>query len=146
MPTAAKLVAALCLAVVAYITSEAIKPVMPPETNFGSFTWVNVVIGLGCGWVVTGSRADGGIGRAIGAGLTGVVALVFWGLAVQAVNEMVARSFKRRYDTATEAIASVFEIAADWGVYLGNQSVWMPLVIGAIVTGLLTGIASYRWR
>ena len=79
MPTAAKLFAALGLAAVGWFASEAIRPLMPPHTQFGWFNQVNVVLGLICGWRVTGRRVGGTFSEAISAGLTGVIALVFLG-------------------------------------------------------------------
>ena len=61
MPTAARLMAALCLAVVGLVVSEMVKPLMPESTDFGYFVQVNIVLGLGVGWFVMGRRAGRGI-------------------------------------------------------------------------------------
>lgn len=136
MPTAAKLVTALGLAAVGWLASEAVRPLLPEQTQFGWFNEVNVALGLVCGWVVTGSRMGHGISNAIGAGLTGGGALVFWGLLGQSVYRMLENSLARKYDGPMEGIVAVFEIGVDFGRYLADARVLGIVVIGGIVTGL----------
>lgn len=145
MPTAAKLVAAVLLALLGAATSEVIKQVTTEEINFGYFTLVNLVLGGACGWIIVGPRAGHGWSAAINNGVTGAVALVFWGLFVQGVNEMVRLSFKSRYDSIFEATASVFELMGKYGLFLLDANVIVLLVAGALVTGFATEVAERRW-
>lgn len=146
MPTAAKLIAALFLAALGFAVSELIKTQMPASTGFGRFSLVNAVIGFACGWVVVGTRAGRGYAAGISNGFTGVAALVFWGLFVQSANEMVIRSMKNRYDGAVEAFAAVFELFVRLGENLVNVPVISSLILGAVVTGLLSEFAARHWR
>ena len=143
MPDAAKLVAALGLAVLAFIVSGMIMPLFEEETNFGWFVWINVVLGLLCGWMIIGRRAGRGIVSAINVGLTGAVMLVFWGLFVQSCNEMVRIAMKNRYDGPFEALIAIFEIGAEWALLMSTVQIWGTLALGGIATGLL---AEYAWR
>lgn len=146
MPTAAKLIAAICLAALGFAVSELIKTQMPASTGFGRFSLVNAVIGFACGWIVVGGRAGRGFAAGISNGFTGVVALVFWGLFTQAANEMVIRSMKNRYDGVVEAFAAVFELCVRFGENLINLPVIVSLLIGAFLTGYLSEIAARHWR
>lgn len=146
MPTAAKLVAALCLAALGFGVSELIKTLMPASTAFGIFSIINAGLGLVIGWIVVGNRAGRGQAAAVGNGITGVVALVFWGLFVQAVNEMVEEAMKHQYDGPVEAFAATFEIMVDFGEVLLNPTVLLALICGALVTGFFSEIAAGRWR
>lgn len=146
MPTAAKLVAGLCLAALGYLVSDQIRLLLPANTDFGAFNYVNAAIGLLCGWLVIGSRAGRGTAAAIGNGFTGTMAMVVWGLFVQACNEMVAESLKRRYDTVVEAIASVFEHMIEFGQTMLVPEVILTLLVGGIATGLVAEFAAGRWR
>jgi len=146
MFTAAKLVAALCVAALGYVASDAIRPLMPDNTNFGMFNYVNTVIGFFCGWFVIGKRAGRGISSAISVGFTAAFALVVWGLFVQATNEMVDRSLKRRYDDPFEAIAAIFEIALEFGQKMLDPTVIVILLIGGILSGIVAEIAARAWR
>ena len=146
MPNAAKLVAAVGLAILAFIVSGMIRPLFEEGTNFGWFTHVNVLVGFLTGWVVVGPRAGRGIVSAINVGLTGPVVMVFWGLFVQSCNEMVRIAMKNRYDGAFEALVAVFEIGAEWALLMSTVPIWATLLVGGVITGLFTEYAWRTWR
>lgn len=146
MPTAAKLVAALCLAVLAFVTSELIKPLMPASTQFGLFSYVNTAIGLITGWLVVGNRAGRGQVAAVSNGLTGVVALVFWCLFVHSTNEMVDLAMRHRYDGPVEAAVGIFELIVKYGTVMIDVRVIGTLLFGALLTGFLSEVVAGRWR
>lgn len=149
MPDAARLVAAICLAIVAFFLSGLVMEVYRAEygeTNFGWFVQVNLVIGLLVGWISMGKRAGRGVSAAITNGVTGVFLLVLWGLFVQACNEMTRLAMKNRYDDAFEAIAAIFQIAAEWGLLLLTAPILGTMAVGAFVSGILTEYAWQRWR
>lgn len=151
MPDASRLVAAVCLAVVAYFLSGIVMGIFEahietPGYNFGWFVQVNIVIGIFVGWVSMGPRAGRGVSNAVTNGITGVFLLVLLGLFVQSCNEMVKLAMKNRYDGAFEAIGAVFEIGAEWGLLLLTVPVGIILAAGAIISGLLTEYAWRTWR
>ena len=146
MPTAAKLVAGLCLAVLAFATSELIKTILPASTDFGIFSILNAGIGFVCGWLIIGGRAGRGMSAAISNGFTGTVALVFWGLFIQAINEMTGLAMRHRYDGPIEAFAGTFEILVDFGQQIIEPRVILLLLVGGVVTGILAEFAAGRWR
>lgn len=146
MPNAAKLVAGMGLALLAFIVSGMIMPLFEEDTNFGYFTHVNLVLGFLTGWTVIGSRAGRGMVSAINVGLTGAVTLVFWGLFVQSCNEMTRLAMKNRYDGALEAIVAIFEIGAVWGILMSTFAIWSVLLIGGAIVGIATEYASRTWR
>ena len=106
MPTGARLMAAISLAVLAFILSGMVVPLMPESTDFGYFLPLNIVLGLLVGWSVMGRRAGRGITAAINNGLAGVFVLVLWAIFLQAANEMVRRALRNRYDDPFEAIVA----------------------------------------
>ncbi|MDJ0822329.1 MAG: TrgA family protein [Paracoccaceae bacterium] len=146
MPTAAKLIAGLCLAALAFATSELIKTLLPASTDFGIFSLLNTGIGFVCGWLIIGGRAGRGMSAAISNGFTGTVALVFWGLFIQAINEMTGLAMRHRYDGPVEALAAVFEILIEFGQQMIDPRVILLLLVGSIVSGVLTELAAGRWR
>ncbi|MFD1159541.1 TrgA family protein [Roseovarius aestuarii] len=145
MPTAAKIVAAICLAIIAWYASELFRPLMPDGTDFGWFNEVNVVLGLLSGWLVVGTRTGRSYFESFSAGLTGVAALVVWSLTVQSLNEMLKLALQRRYEGPVEAIVAMFEIAVDFGLRLLNFELIVVLLVGGIITGVLSEWASRRW-
>ena len=146
MPTAAKLVAAAGLGLVGWFASEAIRPLMPPETDFGVFNELNVLLGLVCGWRVIGTRVGGGISESIGIGLTGAAALVFWGLFFQSLNTMLDNALQRKYDGPFEGLVAIFKIGVEYGTVLVNGTVIGIIVIGGIGTGLVANWVHARNR
>lgn len=149
MPDAAKLVAAICLAITGFILSGLVMDAFSEvngETNFGYFVWVNVVLGVAVGWVSMGKRAGRGVSQAITNGITGVFLLILWGLFVQACNEMTRLAMKNRYDNAIEAVAAIFQIMAEWGLILLTVPIIGTSAVAAFVVGILTEYAWRTWR
>ncbi|MFD2741115.1 TrgA family protein [Sulfitobacter aestuarii] len=146
MPTAARLTAAVCLALVAFVVSGMIKPLWPESTDFGYFTQVNMLIGLCAGWIVMGARVGRGITAAIHNGLAGVFVLLIWGLGVQAIHEMMRLAMRNRYDNVFEAVTAVAQIAAKFGAQILTLPVALALIMGGVISGLMAEYADKRWR
>ncbi len=146
MPDAARLVAALSLALIAFIVSGLVMPLMPEGMDFGYFTWVNVGLGVLCGWIVMGKRAGRGITPAINNGVTGVLALLFWGLFVQGAYEMFRQAMRNRFDGPFEALGAIFTIGFDYGLTIMVPSIIWTLLVGGVLAGLATEFAWRQWR
>lgn len=146
MPDAARLVAAISMAILAFIVSGQIVPLMPDSTDFGYFLYVNIVLAALVGWIVMGRRAGRGVTSAINNGLTGMMVLVLWGLFIQGCNEMIRLAMRNRYDDPLEAIIAIFEIGAEYGLILLEPVVIGTLIAGAILAGLATEVAWRKWR
>ncbi len=146
MPNAARLVAAVCLALLAFIISGQIMPRMPEGTGFGYFTHVNVVLGVLCGWIIMGKRAGRGFTPGVNNGLTGMASLIFWGLFVQGTYEMVRQAMRNRFDGPFEALLAIFEIGLDYAKVLIAPNIILTALIGGVLAGLATEFAWRRWR
>ena len=146
MPTAAKAIAALCLAALGYLASEVVKTLLPEIENFGRFSEINALIGAIVGWIIVGKRAGRGTKDAIGNGLTGVAALLFWTLFFHASLEMFDLALKRRFDGPVEAFSAIFEIAIEYMGLLMNPMMIATLLIGALLTGYFSEYAARRWK
>ena len=146
MPTAARLAAAICLAVIGYILSLMVMPLMPESTNFGYFIPVNVVLGLLAGWFVMGRRAGRGSTAAINNGLTGVFVLLLWGVGVQSINEMIRLAMRNRYDGPFEAIVAVFQIGAEYAVIIATVPIAVVAIIASVFSGLIVEFAHKHGR
>ncbi len=146
MPTASRLVAALCLLVIAFLVSSMIINNGEEGKSYGWFTYVNMLLAVACGWVIMGKRAGRGWTAAVNNGLTGVAALVFWGLFVQGTYEMFSQAMRHRYGGPFEALLEIFKIGVAYGEQLLPSEILITLGIGAVVSGILTEIAFRRWR
>jgi len=146
MPDAARLASALSLALLAFIVSGQYMPLMPEGTDFGYFTWINVTLGVVCGWVTIGPRAGRGFTAAINNGLAGMAMMVFWALFVQGAYEMFSRAMRNRYDGPFEALGAIFVISIEYGWKMMVPHIMLTLVIGGILAGLAADYAKSRWR
>lgn len=146
-PSAANLVAAIMLAIVALMATSFIPPLLPEGMALKpNVYYVNTVLGLVVGWATIGSRTGRGWVSGINAGVTGAVMLVLVGLFVQAANEMTRLAMRNRYDNAMEAIVAIFQIMAEWGLMIMAMPVILTLLIGGAIAGLIGESAAQRWR
>ncbi|WP_299078662.1 TrgA family protein [uncultured Ruegeria sp.] len=146
MPSASRLVAAICLVVIAFLVSSMIIENGEEGKDYGYFTIVNIALGWICGWKVMGKRAGRGWTAGVNNGLTGVASLVFWALFVQGCYEMFRLAMRHRYDGPFEALLAIFKIGLDYGQLLLVPEILVTLGVGAVVAGLATEEASRRWR
>lgn len=146
MPNAAKLVAAVGMAILAFIVTGMVKGLFDEVTNFGWFTQVNMVLGCLVGWKFLGSRSGRGMVSAINMGLTAPIVLVFWAIFVQSCNEMVRLAMKNRFDGPFEALVAIFEIGSEWALMIVNVPIWATLFVGGVMTGIAAEHASRNWR
>ena len=147
MPTAARLFAALSLAVLAFVVSGQVIPLMPEGRSVGPwFTPVNMAVGLLVGWIVLGSRAGRGQVSGINNGLTGMFVFMFWALFVHSTDEMVRLAMRNRYDGPLEAILAIFYIGFDYVQLIFVSKIIVTLLIGGVAAGLVTEYANRRWR
>jgi len=144
MPTAGRLVAALGLAAVAWYASQLVRGLMPEDTNFGYFDYVNVGLALIFGWTTIGKRLGRGLVAGMNAGVTGAAVLVFWALFAQAAWEMLDRSMNRRYDGPFEAIVGLFDLFVEYGAALLDARFIAVLLGGAILVGLVSELVAKR--
>ncbi len=144
MPTAARMIAALCFAALAWLVSDMIKPQFDEDKNFGNFNLINAGIGFLIGWQAVGSRAGRDMGAAINNGLTGGVLEVFWTLLLHSSYKMFQISMRGRYDGAFDAAAAIFQIMAEHALYLATPLIITTLIVGSAVSGLLAEFTAKR--
>ena len=144
MPTASRLIAALCLAALAWVLSEMVKPLFEENKQFGNFSIINVAIGLIVGWRVIGSRAGRGIAASINNGLTGGLVLYFWVLFLHSGYKMFQVSMRGRYDGAFDAAGAVFDIMYENAVTTATGLVIISLVLGSVMTGVVAEFTAER--
>ncbi len=145
MPTAARLIAALCLGLLAFVASTQVVPLMPEGTDFGYFFHVNVILGLLTGWIYMGRRVGYGLVPAINNGLTGAAVMVLWALFVQGIWEMFDRAMRNRYGGPFEALLEILTLSIEFFFVISVPAVLLPLVLGGCLAGLIAEGAHKRW-
>ena len=145
MPTAARLIAAIALGLLAIVISVQVVPLMPEGTDFGYFFHTNVALGLLTGWIFMGRRVGYGVVPAINNGLTGAAVMVLWALFIQGAWEMFDRAMRNRYGGPFEALLAIFTLSLEYFFVIAVPSVLVPLVIGGCLAGLLAENVHRRW-
>lgn len=146
MPTGAKLMAAVCFAVVGWVLANYYAVNMPDATAAGPIREGAAIVGALVGWSVMGNSVGKGYVEAAGAGIKTAVVLAVVALFVLAMAEMLDNSVKMRYEDAMEAVLDVFQTMAKRSHALLSMGVFGTVLFGGILGGLLTENAGRRWK
>jgi len=146
MPTAPRLIAAVLLAILAYITSVQIVPLLPEGTDMGYFFPLNMALGVFVGWFYFNRRIGRGLVSGLNNGLTGTALLLGLGLLAQGSNEMFRLAMRHHFDGPFDALGAIFTISVDYLFLISVPAVLGTLAIGGCVVGVLTESASKRWK
>lgn len=145
MPTAAKLIAAVAFAMVAFVAAATFVPHLPEGSQIGLFREITAAIGFAVGWFVMGSLTGQGYGPAAGSGMRTAVTLVFFTLLGFSIHLMVKKSYKMLYDGPMEAVLAVFEIMLDYAQMMIQPDVLGVLAVGGVLGGVAAEWAGRRW-
>jgi hypothetical protein len=145
MPTAPKLVAAVLIGILGYVTANLIAAHLPEQMRIGLFHEISVFLGVLVGWRFLGRRVGDGYRAALGYGVGASAVLVLAGLVVFSGYEMTVRSLRKSYDGPIEGLQGMVEIAIADLVYLGSAEVLGALILGGAVSGVICEFAARRW-
>lgn len=146
MPTAAKMVAALCFGLLAAVTCTVLDGTLPATRALGPALYLAVAIGAVSGWRVSGAARRARYTEAAGTGLhTALVATVLT-LLVLSVVVMADRALQGRYRGLAEAVQDGVRNIADFAPLLASVPVLATLFFGGIVAGMVTEFVGRRWR
>jgi hypothetical protein len=147
-PTAPKLIAAMVFGFVAWFTAGLIIPhllAVKPGAQLGWFGEVCAVVGLGCGWIMSGRNAGRGYYAGLGFGLTTVALIVFWGLFIFSGEEALDRAIAVRYDGPIQAISDMIKLMIENLRIMAKPDVIVWLLVGALAGGILTEMSAKKW-
>ena len=142
MPTFAKLVAAVLMAVLMYVVTNMVVPLFEPSQPPRWFMQINLAYGALFGWKIVGGRAGNGAVIAISTGISAIVITVAAILLTHGFDVMLERAYDMRYDGPVEALTGAMGIAIDLGAKLFTPIVGMTLIVGAIIASLVAEILS----
>ena len=145
MPTAGRLTAAFALAILGAIFAYQTLPLFKEGAQPGYWYPLCILCGVWAGWVVMGKRMGRGYSAAIGNGLTGVFAQVFWIFFILAGLDMLQKSMRRSYDGPIEAVIDVFQIGLDYAQDLFSVQLVGTLILGAILAAFFSEFYAKRF-
>ena len=146
MPTAAKLVAAICFALLGLLTAAVLRETLPETQREGYLFPGAVLAGVLCGWHVSGSAPRAGYLEAASTGLRTTVIAVIVALGAFSIGTMWQTAMYGRYRGPMDAVLDIVNEFIDFGSMLLVGPVIGTLLLGGIVAGILTENAGRRWR
>ncbi|PWE34228.1 tellurium resistance protein [Maritimibacter sp. 55A14] len=146
MPTAAKLVAAATFAIVGLLAGMAYTQILPEGMATTNLLLTATGVGLFCGWFVMGRLVGQGVLPAAGHGLRTSLMIVVWMLLIFSIRQMLIFSTRMRYDGPVDAITGVFKLGAEYATSAATLPVIAVLIVGGLIGGALSEMASQRWR
>lgn len=139
MPTAARLVAALAFAAVAFFAAESYVYELPEGTNPGNFSLISAALGAFAGWTQMGRLAGGGYASAATMAMRTLAVMLFYIFVTFCLYEMITFSMKLRYDGPGEAVIGFFDLVLKYGhLMITSVEVMAILLIGSVLGGWLT--------
>lgn len=145
MPTFGRLIGAILFGALAWYTTLLIVPLFPEGTDLGLFQEVNTFFGLFAGWTVAGPRAGTGYGASLSYGFTALISMVVMALFFNSFFLMIEFSLRKRYDGPGEAVTHVFELFFEHGVMMSTPEILGTLLVGGLVSGLVTEFFGRRF-
>lgn len=133
MPTAGRLIAAICFGLFAWYMAGIAQPYFPEGIAPASLIPVSAVMGVFVGWQVCGSRAGLGYVPAVGHGVTAALVFGFCALYVFGFSSMIGKAMKHYYNGAIEAFLGSFSETAKMGGYFLNAHMIGSLLIGGVI-------------
>ncbi len=146
MPTAAKLVAAFCFAIIGWLAANAHIPALGESAAYGFFREITAIIGALVGWNVMGNLVGQNYGEAAGSGMRTTVTMVFFALLVFSTHGMLNNATKMIYDGPMDAVLAIFQLMMENGRDMLTVGVLTVLIAGGMLGGVITEWASRRWR
>lgn len=151
MPTAAKLVAAIVMAGVAWAASWVwVQYANPggPEAAYrvGWFKEINALLGFYIGWRILGRGAGETLWLSVTSAVLTGGALVVAGLVTHGFVAMIKEALGARYSSPEQAFEAILGfIVRDFQQSLVAE-VWGVLLLGTVIAGVVTHAAARTWR
>ncbi len=146
MPTAAKLVAALSFAFLAWVVCIVVEGVLPEGQRVGRLYPVSIAVGTLCGWFISGAAKRSSYFDAASTGIRTALTAVLASLFAFSVGTMIAISLRGRYRGPMDALLDIVNQFLDFGIMLAHAPVLVAIFLGGAIAGMITENAGRRWR
>jgi hypothetical protein len=146
MPTAAKLVASILLAISGVIVVIVSINVYPDAARRSvGMTSTAVIMGLFVGWRGLGRRISEEEGSGITSGLKAGIAMFVWVLFLYALDDMIAGIMDQAYYQPMTALLVIPAGMIKYGQMALNVPIMGTMVVLAAIVGKMTKTADNRW-
>lgn len=146
MPTAAKLVASIMLAISGFIVVIVVVNVYPDAARRSvGLTSAAVFMGLFVGWRGLGKRISEDEGSGITSGLKAGIAMFIWVIFLYALADMIAGIQDNAYYQPMTALLVIPAGMIKYGQMALNAPIMGTMVVLAAIAGKMTKTADTRW-
>ncbi len=146
MPTAGRLVAAVCFGVMGSVAAFVGIPTLPEGTITGYFVPFAGLTGIWLGWSLMGPKAGGRFALAMTQAIATTVVMIVVVILGISGWDMVERSMRLRYDGPGEAVLDTANLFWGYLQWMAVAPVIQALLIGTLVSAILTNIAARIWK
>lgn len=146
MPTAAKLVAAIGLAMVAFAAATHYYTFLPEGTRATYFAPVCALIGAYVGWREIGGRAGRGMAAAFWVGIFAAILLYALALSAFSIRDMLLRATRGHFDGLMDALTGTISSGTGFVALSMEPLLWAIVIGGGALTGLVSELVSRHWR
>lgn len=146
LPTAAKLVAGIGLALTGFFTASAILPYLPAGTRDQGAGLMSMSFGWLIGWRVIGRAPQATMAGAARVGLRAALWLALTVLLYLGALQMMARMLRGRYHGLSEALTDVIAQGLGLGAAAVQLDVIATLFLGGVLSAILSAWAARRWQ
>lgn len=146
MPTAAKLVASIMLAISGFIVVLVVVNVYPDAARRSvGLTSAAVFMGLYVGWRGLGKRISEDDGSGMISGLKAGIAMFVWVIFLYALEDMIGGIKDNAYYQPMTALLVIPAGMIKYGQMALNVPIIGTMVVLAAITGKMTKTADTRW-
>lgn len=145
MPSAARLVAAVCLACLAGTLSVQIAPLFEGAAAGLSFVLINMMAAAATGWKMMGPRAGQGWSASVSNGLGGGLVALIWALFLHAALQMTKKAMAGWYKSPGDALVAIFDLMIEFGQVITGPPVMAHFVLGSVLSGLICEYTARKW-
>ncbi|PJJ86714.1 hypothetical protein CLV77_1269 [Brevirhabdus pacifica] len=150
MPTASRLVAAVILAIAAGLVADLYLENLPREYRPPHIVPGWSLIGLLVGWFTLGGRGAGSSQDSwvvrFNQGIVAGALVLFWGVLIFSIVEMIERSMQKRYRGVEDALTGVFELMGEAGLVIFSLEILLTAAIGGLLAAFLAAWVGRRWK
>lgn len=147
MPTAAKLVASILLAISGFIVVTVVVNVYPDAARRSvGLASAAVFMGLFIGWRGLGKKISEDEGSGIVSGLKAGIAMFLWVIFLYALEDMIAGIIDHAYYQPMSALLVIPAGMLKYGQMALNVPIMGTMVVLAAIAGKMTKAADNRWN
>lgn len=146
MPTAARLIAAIALAITAYGVSHVVLFRHETLQQQGIDHLLFVIVGFCVGWRTLGPYAERGYRGGWLGGLMSTVAVYIACVVVAACFHVINGMSYHAYNNVDDLLTGFFRKAMEFALFAADTSVFVAAIFGGLLAGTFAAMAGRLWR